>query len=185
MAQFALQVARLAAMSLLDPEHAERNGLAFDGQLATLAALAVERGYRVLQLAKGARAVHPFDLHSAKAAIIVCSAYRGDARAGLHEALTWPASDETIDEAVQAVANQSREWGGVLLDQLEVDASSRRHLLLDAAAVVAEQHRLGHYTSEQVRSIVARWRQHESVQHHLTEAAWQPLKRALTELALR
>jgi tetratricopeptide (TPR) repeat protein len=185
MAQFALQVARLAAMSLLDPEHAERNELEFDGHLATLAALAIERGHRVLQLAKGARAVHPFDLHSAKAAIIVCSAYRGDARAGLHEALTWSPSDEQIDDAVQAVANQSRDWGGVLLDHLEVDAISRRHLLLDAAAVVTEQHRLGHYTSEQVRSIALRWRQHASVQHHLTEAPWQSLKRALAELEVR
>ncbi|MFT7534363.1 MAG: hypothetical protein ACI85K_000309 [Hyphomicrobiaceae bacterium] len=55
-------------------------------------------------------------------------------------------------------------------------------LLRDAAAVVAIERQRGLYTQDQVESIVSLWREHPSVQRHLDEPAWLPLKKQLLAL---
>ena len=169
-------------MTLLDPDSVTQPSLSAFGDLHTAATLALERGHRVLALANAGQPVFPYDLHCAKAAIIMCSAYLGDARAGLLLSLRWTSGDDRIDDAVQTIAERMRAWGGVVLEQLDVDAQSRLYLLLDAARVLREAQASGDLTREQVQAIASRWREHDSVQRHLEEPDWQPLQQALLEL---
>ena len=182
LAEFALQVARLAAVSLLDGDETMQPPLDAFRELPVAVAVALERGNRVLSMKGGPRAVHAFDLYSAKAAVILCAAYLGDAREGLRLALQWRGTGEGIDAAVNAVVEQMIAWGGVWLDRLDVDAATRRSLLLEATAVLFELRRDDMLQPEQVEAIVARWRSHPSVAHHLSESAWEPLQTALTKL---
>lgn len=183
LAAFALQVAGLTALEMLDKDDPEQPPLDALGDLPTAAAIALERAHRVLALTNGRRAVDPFDIGAARAAVVLCSAYLGDARSGLHQALTWKSSGNAIDAAVEAIALRFREWGGVMLDFVKVDTATRLGLLRDAAAVVAIERQRGLYTQDQVERIVALWREHPSVQRHLEEQAWLPLKKQLLDLA--
>ncbi|MGK0519138.1 MAG: serine/threonine protein kinase [Planctomycetota bacterium] len=182
LAAFAMQVARFTALEILGKQDPEQPSLDALGDLPTAAAIALERAHRVLALANGRRAVDPSDIGAARAAIVLCSAYLGDARSGLHQALTWQSSGNAIDSAVETIALRFLEWGGVILDFVDVDTAARLGLLRDAAAVVAIEKQRGLYTQDQVESIVSLWREHPSVQRHLDEPAWLPLKKQLLAL---
>jgi serine/threonine protein kinase len=182
LASFALQVAGLAALEILEKNSPDQPPLDALGDLPTAAAIALERAHRVLSLANGPRNVNPFDIGAARAAVVLCSAYLGDARSGLHQALTWQSSENAIDAAVEAISFRCREWGGVILDFVQVDTHTRLGLLRDAAAVVGIERQRGLYTQDEVESIVSLWREHASVQRHLDEPEWLPLKKQLVEL---
>lgn len=183
LASFALQVAGLTALELLEKDDPGQPPLDAFGDLPTAAAVALERAHRVLALANGKRGMDPYDIDAAKAAVVLCSAYLGDARSGLHHSLTWQSSDNAIGAAVEVVVERVREWGGVILDFVQVDPLTRCQLLVDAASVVAIELHHGLYTQKEVEHIVTLWREHPSVHRHLDEPAWQPLKQQLTELA--
>lgn len=183
LATFALQIGSLAALELLEKQDTASTPTDAFGDLPTVAAIALERAHRVLALADGLRAVDPFDLHSAKTAIVLCSAYLGDARAGLHHTLTWRPGDNAIDAAVELIAARNKEWGGVILDFIVTDTLQRRHLLQEAATVVAAERKLGFYTDKEVEAIVALWRGHASVRRHIDSPSWRPVKQQLEALA--
>jgi serine/threonine protein kinase len=183
LADFSLQVAVLTALEMLGKNDPAQPPMDAFGDLPSAAAVALERAHRVLQLADGVRAVDPHDVDAARVAIVLCSAYLGDARSGLHAAITWQSAGNPIDEAVAVIADRARAWGGVMLDFVQVDSRTRMHLLLEAAAVVALEHKHGLYTQEQVADIVSLWSNHALVKGHIDNTVWRPLKKALANLA--
>ena len=182
LAEFALQIGGLSALAILDIDDPQQPPLNAYGDLPTVAELALERATRVLLLARNKRGVNRVDLDSAKAAIVLCSAYLGRARDGLHQALTWQASGNAIDAAVQEIANRMRDSGGVLLDHLEVDQDALHNLMLDATAVIATERTAGHYSQDDVDNILKVWSEHPSVQPRLSHSSWQPLQAAMARL---
>jgi hypothetical protein len=182
LAEFAMQIGGLSALAILDIEDPQQPPLDAYGALPTVAELAIERANRVLLLARQKRSVNRVDIDSAKAAIVLCSAYLGRARDGLHQSLTWQASGNAIDAAVQEIANRMRNSGGVLLDHLEVDQLTLHNLLLDATAVIAKERNEGHYSQGDVDNILKTWREHPSVAPHLSHSSWQPLSTAIAKL---
>ena len=183
LAAFALQIGRLTALEILDIDDPRQPPSDAFGDLPTVAELALERANRVLLLANQRRAVDPFDVDAAKAAIVLCAAYLGRARDGLPASLTWRSTDMPINSAVDAVAERMRHSGGVLLNHLKVDDDSRLNLLLDATAVIAQELRNGNYTQAEVDGIMSIWREHPTVAPLLKRQAWQALVAKMAHLS--
>ena len=134
-------------------------------------------------LANQQRAVDPFDVESAKTAVVLCAAYLGHARDGLPPSLAWEGTDNAINSAVNAIAERMRHSGGVLLDHLKVDDDSRLSLLLDATAVIAQELRNGNYTQAEVVGIMSTWREHPTVAPLLKRPEWQDLVAKMAQLS--
>ena len=183
LAEFALTVAGLASLAILDTDDPQLPPLDAFGDLPAAAEVALERANRVLLLAAKKQAVNPFDVSAAKSACIACGAYLGRARAGLHHALTWEGSGNPLDPAIEAIAEQMRQAGGVLLDRIAADEDGRLQLLLDATAVIANELRRGNYSQDEVAQIMQGWREHPTVAPHLNKPAWQPLVHAMAKLS--
>lgn len=182
MAEFARQAAGLCALAIFEIEDPHQPPLDAFGELATVAELGLERANRVMQLARGSRAVAPLDKESAQAAILVCAAHLGRARDGLPQALQWEESGDSFDEAVAEIQARMKKFGGVLLDHLEVDDATRLRLLLDATEVLAQEQHAGRLAKADVAKVFKNWRKHPSVRSELASKQFEPLRNAMAAL---